>query len=100
MHRQNGYASLFLLLGNRSSRVLAKSPETVVVQAVRCEPVSASDTLLTGKRSGNSRNSDHTGFCSRPKAQIAQSLTQEFPAQRNREFERLSSERVERNRQG
>src|SRR5260370_40412942 len=51
-----------------------------------CEPVSAPNSLLTGKITGNFAESGHPSQFSCPINPRIQPLTAEFPAQSNREF--------------
>jgi len=54
--------------------------------AVNCEPVSASNSLLTGKNTGNFAKSGHPSQFARPINARSQSLTSQFPTQQNREI--------------
>src|SRR5262249_45440577 len=61
-------------------------PDCVADDAVSCEPVSAPNSLLTGKLTGNfARSGPPPRFSYLISARI-QELTAEFPTQRNREF--------------
>jgi hypothetical protein len=61
-------------------------PDCVADDAVSCEPVSAPNSLLTGKLTGNFAESGDPSQFSRPIKARIQSLTAEFPTQPNREF--------------
>jgi hypothetical protein len=58
----------------------------VVAAAATIEPVSASNSLPTGKFTGNFAKSGLTGQFSRQLTQQIQCLAEKFPTQRNREF--------------
>jgi hypothetical protein len=58
----------------------------VVVDAPQIEPVSNSNSLLTGKLTGNFVDSGHPVRFSRPVGERIQWLAAKFPTQRNREF--------------
>jgi hypothetical protein len=57
----------------------------VVVCAVICEPVSASNSLLTGKLTGNFAISTVLEAILQPKVSVPQRLLAEFPTKINRE---------------
>jgi hypothetical protein len=58
----------------------------VADDAVSCEPVSAPNSLLTGKLTGNFAQSGPATAISTPSQPVNQQLSAEFPAQQNREF--------------
>jgi hypothetical protein len=58
----------------------------VAEDAVICEPVSAANSLLTGKLTGNFAKSGHPSQFARPINARSQSLTSQFPTQQNREI--------------
>ena len=60
--------------------------ECVVANAVAIEPVSAPNSLLTGKLTGNFAESGLTRRFSRLLRQQIQCLAEKFPTQWNREF--------------
>jgi hypothetical protein len=57
----------------------------MVVRAVICEPVSTSNSLLTGKLTGNFAIFAVLGAIFQPKAAVPQQLLLEFPTKINRE---------------
>jgi hypothetical protein len=58
----------------------------VVVCAVKYEPVSGGNSLLTGKLTGNFANSTLLEAISQRKATVPQPLPSKFPAKINREI--------------
>jgi hypothetical protein len=61
-------------------------PDCVADDAVSCEPVSAPNSLLTGKLTGNFAKSGLSVAISCPINAGIQCLTAKFPTQQNREF--------------
>jgi hypothetical protein len=61
-------------------------PDCMAEDAVSCEPVSAANSLLTGKLTGNFAKSGHRSQFGRSINARSQGLTAEFPTQQNREF--------------
>src|SRR6266487_2272319 len=61
-------------------------PDWLAEDAVSCEPVSALNSLLTGKITGTFAECGHPSQFSRSINAHIQSLTAEFPTQPNREF--------------
>jgi hypothetical protein len=64
----------------------ALDSDWLVDDAVSCEPVSAPNSLLTGKLTGNFAKSGLSVAISCPINARIQRLTAEFPTQQNREF--------------
>ena len=64
----------------------SERPDCVADDAVNCEPVSASNSLLTGKLTGNFAESDPPLRFRGPVSERIQWLPAEFPTQQNREF--------------
>jgi hypothetical protein len=57
----------------------------MVVDAVQIEPVSTSNSLLTGKRTGNFTETGPSAGILVPIGELIQWFASKFPAQRNRE---------------
>ena len=69
-----------------NGRIMNREPDCVADDAVRCQPVSNPNSLLTGKLTGNFVS---FGLLSRfwcPDGERIQWLADKFPTQRNREF--------------
>jgi hypothetical protein len=84
------------------SAAARKSPQTrdcVVVDAARIEPVSTSNSLVTGKRTGNFAETDLPRRFSRPIGPRIQWLTIKFPTQWSREFFGVNREFSTKNRE-
>src|SRR5215470_5849235 len=64
----------------------SQRPDCVADDAVTYEPVSAANSLLTGKLTGNFAKSGHPSEFSCSITAPIQCLTAEFPTQLNREF--------------
>src|SRR5215216_7134625 len=67
--------------------------------AVHCEPVSAANSLITGKLTGNFAFSGPILRFERPIEQQLQCLAAKFPTQRNRELFSRNRELFETNRE-
>jgi hypothetical protein len=63
-----------------------KRPHWLADDAVHREPVSAPNSLLTGKKTGNFAEFGTSPRFLRPVTAQIQSLAQKFPTQENREF--------------
>jgi len=63
-----------------------RTPVWLAEDAVRCEPVSCQNSLITGKIQGNLRALGLHLDYSRPIAQPLQALAAKFPTHANREF--------------
>src|SRR5262249_10176005 len=61
-------------------------PDCVADDAVSCELVSAANSLLTGKLTGNFAESGPLLRFRRPINELIQRIAAKFPTQRNREF--------------
>src|SRR6266478_2871299 len=84
----------------RRSHVSGWRPDCVADDAVNCEPVSAPNSLLTGKITGNFAESGYPPrFSCLINARI-QWLTAEFPAQRIREFFSKNRENLVKQQRG
>jgi len=79
-------------LGSTNQKSVPEVREWMVAHAVQCEPVSAPNSLLTGKRTGKFAFFDHGYRFRRPICVQVQRFSVEFPTQRNRELFRWSSE--------
>jgi hypothetical protein len=64
----------------------ARETDCLPEEAVRCEPVSGANSLLTGKLTGNFEKFSASAPISHSIDQQIQRLAAKFPTQRNREF--------------
>jgi hypothetical protein len=72
---------LFIQAGDQALR-----PDWLAEEAVRCEPVSRANSLLTGKLTGNFEKFGPSAPIPHSIDQQIQRLAAKFPTQRNREF--------------
>ena len=81
-----GAAAAWPLAGRAQQAGHLRETDCVADDAVSCELVSAPNSLVTGKLTGNCGESRHPRRFPGPINQVIQRLAAKFPTQRNREF--------------
>ena len=81
-----GAAAAWPLAGRAQQAGHLRETDCVADDAVSCELVSAPNSLLTGKLTGNFANSGPQQRFPHLINELTQSLAAKFPTQRNREF--------------